>query len=174
MSVHNHNKRQGGPRWDGVKEKFCAPPIPGHGVGRETADPARKGVGRGEKGGRRFGRGFLYREEPCVPLSSSPDPQEKNTINHSHPRGPSGLKLLRAPSSRAFPPSREAAPARPSPSPGPLRPLRLPRPREGKHKGARSGSGPGPTHPRAPHYCPLAGSAAAATAGVRAAESRRD
>lgn len=150
------------------------PPIAGHGVGRETTDPAWR---EGGKGGRRFGGDFLYREESCIPPSSCPDPLEKYNKSLTHPRGPSGLKLLRAPSSRPFPPPREAAPARP----GPALPRRCARSRargkeSTKERGAARGRG-GPRTPRSPglpHYCPLAGSAVAATAGVRAAESRRD
>lgn len=141
MSVHNHNKRQGEPRWDGV-QKFCVPYPPhswarcGHGNNRSCMERRR------EKGRRRLGGGnFVYQEESRIPPSSSPPiPKKKYNKSLPYPRGTSGLKLLRAASSCPFPPPREAAPGRPSPSP-PLRPL--PRPREGKHKGARSGAGPG-------------------------------
>lgn len=172
MSVYNHNKRQGGPRWDGV-QKFCVPHPPFLGTvwaGKQQILHGKE-EGEGRKETWEGDISFIKKNPaslPALPLI----PKKKYNKSLTHPRGTSGLKLLRAPSSCPFPPPREAAPARPSPSP-PLRPL--PRPREGKHKGARSGAGPrGPRTPGLPHYCPLAGSAAAATAGVRAAESRRD
>lgn len=156
----------------GAGEVLCPPPtpIPGHGVGRETTDPAWKGGWGGEGRKEIWGGGgdFLYREESRIPPSSSPDPEEKCNKSLTHPRGPSGLKLLslRAPSSRPV----LSLPFSPGSSPGPAQPLPLPAAAAGKAQRSAERDGAGGT----PHYCPLAGSAAAATAGVRAAQSRRD
>lgn len=128
-----------------------------------------RGVGgRREEGDLGWGGDFLYREESRIPPSSSPDPEEKCNKSLTHPRGPSGLKLLslRAPSSRPV----LSLPFSPGSSPGPAQPLPLPAAAAGKAQRSAERDGAGGT----PHYCPLAGSAAAATAGVRAAQSRRD
>lgn len=77
MSVYNHNKRQGGPRWDGV-QKFGVPP---------RLSWARYGEGNngscvekeGEKGGRRFagGGGFPLSRGILHPSQLFPRSQRK-------------------------------------------------------------------------------------------------
>lgn len=158
----------------------------GMGCGRSCACPPSLGTVRGGKQQTR-GMDFLYREESCFPPRSSPVPQEivgkKKKKKKSPPHAPGLPGRVRHPER---PPAslRAPSPSLPGkePRPGPAPPL-LPRPREGKHKGAGTGAGRGggggggprtPRGPGLPHYCPLAGSAVAATAGVRAAESRRD
>lgn len=158
----------------------------GMGCGRSCACPPSLGTVRGGKQQTR-GMDFLYREESCFPPRSSPVPQEivgekKKKINHPHtPRA-----CPAEPDTQSGPQPLCGLPPLPSPgkSPGPARPRRCSRARgrestkeRGPVRGGGAGGGGGPRTPRGPglpHYCPLAGSAVAATAGVRAAESRRD
>lgn len=103
---------------------------------------------------------------------------------------PRALGLARPSQTPAWPPAsagslHRALPSSPGSSPGPARPFPAAAPAtaggKAQRRGDRCGAGrsrraaPGcPTHPALLHYCPLAGSAVAATAGFRAAESRRD
>lgn len=130
--MHNHNKRRGGPGWDGVREKLCVSPLPGHGAGRETTDP---GDGFPLSGG-------ILLPSPLFPRSPRNSGGKKKK-NKSPPHAPGLPGRVRHPER---PPAslRAPSPSLPGkePRPGPAPPL-LPRPREGKHKGAGTGAGRG-------------------------------
>lgn len=153
--MDNCNKRL---EWDGVREKLGSPPSSPGTVrrGKQQIPRPRDGVWGWVCFSGRNSASFV------------PQEIEKNTINHPHsPRAcPAELDTQVASSSAGF-----LLPF-PGSSPGSA----VSRGRAGtKERGAVRGGGTrNPRTPGLPHYCPLAGSAAAATAGDGAAESRRD
>lgn len=132
----------------GCRRSFVSPPIAGHGMGRETTDPAWKGrSGRGRRG-----ISFIERNPASLP-ALPPHPKEKK-YNKSLTAPGAGVALRfwgLPPPVLSFPSSRGSSPGPTQPSPS-RPPLPLPRRDSTKERG-----GPAPRHPRAPHYCPRAG-----------------